>query len=305
MRCASLASSPVLTEITTSSSCSTTPSFRRASAQFSARTCHASILPTSSALKYGPVEGQPCEQFHSSFLQNNTGSSFKINLIPAKKPVGMLIQAHRVKFKATRTVTIPFKEGALPANEYLKETERIVKVTFPDSSRIEYIGDKTWRSRLRPITFINVTATPSVEMRSALSIHLCFWIIKAIPLGIDITHVEFIFRKFASRFLNKPASLPLWAICFSLKVKNRAMYVESCLLREFTSAPFLLERLQFVDPLGFFPHRRLELSMLSMHRLVAVNVETFFCIPLAFTCTASSFSLQFFYYSLFSRIYYT
>lgn len=182
VRCSSLASSPVLTEITTSSPCSTTPSFRRASAQFSARNCRRSSLPTSSALKCGSGEGQPFKQFHSSFLQNNTGSSFKIDLVPAKESTGMLIQAQRVNFKATRTVTIPFKEGALPANEYLKETERIVKVTFPDSSRIEYMGDKKWRSRLRPITFINVTATPRVEMRSALRLLLCF-LIKATATG--------------------------------------------------------------------------------------------------------------------------
>jgi hypothetical protein len=76
-----------------------------------------------------------------------------------------------VNFKATRKVTIPFKEGAFPANEYLKETERIVNVTFPDSTRIEYLGDKKWRARLRALTFINITATPSVEMRSALCIY--------------------------------------------------------------------------------------------------------------------------------------
>jgi len=159
VRCATLASSPVFTEVNTSSSCS---SFQRSSA----RICHPSVLPASSALKYGPSKGQLFEQLHSSFLLNN---SFKSNLIAAKKSAGILIQAQQVNFKATRKVTIPFKEGAFPANEYLKETERIVKVTFPDSSRIEYMGDKTWRAQLRPVTFIYITATPIVEMRSALS----------------------------------------------------------------------------------------------------------------------------------------
>lgn len=155
VRCAMLASSPVFTEVKTSSSCS---SFQRPSA----RVCHPSILPASSALKYGPSKGQLPEQLHSSFLLSN---SFKSNLITAKKSAGILIQAQHVNFKATRKVTIPFKEGAFPANEYLKETERIVKVTFPDSSRIEYMGDNTWRSQLRPVTFINITATPIVDMR--------------------------------------------------------------------------------------------------------------------------------------------
>lgn len=158
VRCASVASSLVLTDSTSSSVASS----GRVSA---ARTFHSTNFPTSSALKYGTVERQRHEQLNSSFLPNKTGSSFKTNVAPAGKSKGMFIQAQHVNFKATRTVTIPFKEGALPANEYLKETERIVKVTFPDSSRIEYLGDRTWRSRLRPITFINITATPSVEMR--------------------------------------------------------------------------------------------------------------------------------------------
>lgn len=172
VQCTSLASSPVLTEITSSSACSLAPPFHRVSAQFSPRACHSSIFPSSSDLTYGVGERQRFEQFHSSFLQNNTESSFKVNVTAGKKPMGILIRAQLVNFKATRTVTIPFKEGALPANEYLKETERIVKVTFPDSTRIEYLGDQKWRSRLRPLTFINVTVTPSVEMRSALSTHL-------------------------------------------------------------------------------------------------------------------------------------
>ena len=170
VQCTSLAFSPVLTEITPSSTCSTTPSFHRVSALLSGRTSPSII--SISDLKYGAVERQPVEQFHSSLLQNNRGTSFKTTITPAKEPAGILIRAQRVNFKATRTVTIPFKEGVLPANEYLKETDRIVKVTFPDSTRIEYLGDQKWRSRLRPLTFINVTATPIVEMRSALSIYL-------------------------------------------------------------------------------------------------------------------------------------
>lgn len=110
-----------------------------------------------------------CRQQPASRLSSNatisTNNLLSNNLIFDKKLVRTSIQAKRVKFNAKRAVTIPFREGAFPADDYLKETERIVQVTFPDSTRIEYLGDQKWRSRLRPITFISVSATPSVEMR--------------------------------------------------------------------------------------------------------------------------------------------
>jgi hypothetical protein len=41
----------------------------------------------------------------------------------------------------------------------------VVRVTFPDSSRIKYLGDSKWQSRLRPVTFFSLSATPCVELR--------------------------------------------------------------------------------------------------------------------------------------------
>ncbi|CAM6100719.1 unnamed protein product [Calypogeia fissa] len=75
------------------------------------------------------------------------------------------IRAQMVEFKARREVSIPFREGAVPAVEYLNELERVVKVTFPDSARITYMGDSVWRTRLKPITFITISATPVCDIK--------------------------------------------------------------------------------------------------------------------------------------------
>ncbi|CAM6088095.1 unnamed protein product [Calypogeia fissa] len=75
------------------------------------------------------------------------------------------IRAQMVEFKARREVSIPFREGAVPAVEYLNELERVVKVTFPDSARITYMGDSVWRTRLKPITFITLSATPVCDIK--------------------------------------------------------------------------------------------------------------------------------------------
>lgn len=160
----SLGSSSMSIE-TTRSICFTASSLRRVSGQFSGRGRHSSTFSTSHNSMNRLIDRHPLQQARSSFFQNKVGNPNKTIIIPVRKTTLMPIQVQRVNFKASRSVTIPFKEGALSANEYLKETERIVKVTFPDSTRIEYLGDRTWRSRLRPLTFISITATPSVEMR--------------------------------------------------------------------------------------------------------------------------------------------
>ncbi|XP_024526253.1 uncharacterized protein LOC112344916 [Selaginella moellendorffii] len=70
-----------------------------------------------------------------------------------------------VGFRAKRAVSIPYRGLGFPAQDYVKEVDRIVRVAFPDSSRIEFVGNSTWRSRLRPVTFFSVSATPVCYLR--------------------------------------------------------------------------------------------------------------------------------------------
>jgi hypothetical protein len=83
-----------------------------------------------------------------------------------QKSSSSIVRAQLVEFQATRRVDVPFRqEGARKGEDYIKETERIVKITFPDSSRINYLGDNVWRARLRPVTFFTVTAIPFCDVK--------------------------------------------------------------------------------------------------------------------------------------------
>ncbi|XP_024401138.1 uncharacterized protein [Physcomitrium patens] len=73
--------------------------------------------------------------------------------------------AKLVTFTGRKEVSIPFKERSIPPEDYLKETERIVNVTFPDSARIKYLGDEVWQARLLTITFFDFSATPYTDVR--------------------------------------------------------------------------------------------------------------------------------------------
>lgn len=73
--------------------------------------------------------------------------------------------AQLVSFKARRKVDVSFQSGALPPELYVKEVERIVKITFPDSARIRFLGDSTWRATLKPVHFFHLSATPACDIR--------------------------------------------------------------------------------------------------------------------------------------------
>lgn len=70
-----------------------------------------------------------------------------------------------VLFQARRQVLVPFQCGPRPPEDYVKEVDRVVKITFPDSSRIQYLGDSIWRAQLRPVTFFSLSASPVCDIR--------------------------------------------------------------------------------------------------------------------------------------------
>ncbi|KAJ7519962.1 hypothetical protein O6H91_20G061500 [Diphasiastrum complanatum] len=96
------------------------------------------------------------------FRSNNLCSLRKVSESASNR---LRVVAQLVEFKAKRCVSIPYKDGGFPAEDYLQEVERVVKITFPDSARIQYLGNSSWRSRLRPITFFSVSATPVCDLK--------------------------------------------------------------------------------------------------------------------------------------------
>ena len=131
--------------------------------------CHNSLH-----VGFGSSHPNPCQtislsgQFMSSVIPRHpwlSNSSRKKNGESRLAGKGV-VNAKLVRFSGTKQVAIPFQEKSLPPSDYLRETERIVNVTFPDSARIKYIGDDVWQARLQSITFFNFAATPYCDVRS-------------------------------------------------------------------------------------------------------------------------------------------
>ena len=75
------------------------------------------------------------------------------------------IVCQEISFRSHKTMNLPYVEKELSAEDYLSRTERIVRVAFPDKNRIRYLGDDNWRSRLKPVTFFIISATPVCDLQ--------------------------------------------------------------------------------------------------------------------------------------------
>lgn len=106
--------------------------------------------------------------------------------------------AQMVPFQARRQVDVPFQSGSLAPELYVKEVERIVKVTFPDSARIRFLGDSTWRATLKPVSFFSLSATPACDIRvfyenTALKISSNKLVLDFKGVPVQFEHLDFDF----------------------------------------------------------------------------------------------------------------
>lgn len=112
---------------------------------------------------------------------------------------GGLVRARATEFKARRAVTIPCTEGVLKPEDYLKEVDRVVKLTFPDSSRMKYMGQNLYRLQILPITFFTLTATPLCDIKvyyqdPSLRIRSDRLVLDGTALSEEIKNLDFGFR---------------------------------------------------------------------------------------------------------------
>lgn len=136
---------------------------------------------SSSHVGFGSSHPNPCQtmslsgEFMSSVMSSRhswLSNSLRKKAVDLRLGGKGVVNAKLVRFSGKKKVAIPFQERSLPPSDYLRETERIVNVTFPDSARIKYIGDGVWQARLQSITFFNFAATPYCDVRSVCPLAL-------------------------------------------------------------------------------------------------------------------------------------
>jgi Protein of unknown function (DUF1997) len=70
----------------------------------------------------------------------------------------------QVKFVAYQTLDLTVAEHGVPISHYLRQPQRLVKALV-DHSQIEYLSDKLFCLKMRPINFLHFTLQPTVEMQ--------------------------------------------------------------------------------------------------------------------------------------------
>ncbi|KAI5063007.1 hypothetical protein GOP47_0022172 [Adiantum capillus-veneris] len=135
------------------------------------------------------------------------------SLSSRKRPASSAgVYAQLLPFKARRQVDLPFQSGSSAPEIYVKEVERIVKVTFPDSARISFLGDSTWRATLKPVSFFSLSATPACDIRvfhenSSLKISSDKLVLDFKGVPVQFEHLDFDFSLLGELYVVEHGSL--------------------------------------------------------------------------------------------------
>ncbi|KAG0586299.1 hypothetical protein KC19_2G080800 [Ceratodon purpureus] len=159
---------------------------------------HSHSLPARTKSSLGARLAFQNSALHGLTISSTATTHLSSNSPPQRSPTTAPVSAKLVKFTGRKEVSIPFQENSLPPGEYLKETERIVNVTFPDSARIKYLGDSVWQARLLTITFFQFSATPSTDVRVVHENGVL--IIDSTRLILDVTGLPEQFRNMNLQF---------------------------------------------------------------------------------------------------------
>ncbi|KAH7297072.1 hypothetical protein KP509_26G051900 [Ceratopteris richardii] len=153
-----------------------------------------------------------------SFLNNTTRLSLVTRTSIASvrnRQSSARVFAQLLSFKARRELDVPFKSGPFPPEQYVREVERVVNVTFPDSARICYIGDSTWRATLKPVTFFSLSATPACDIRvfhdnSALKISSNRLVLDFKGVPVQFKHLDFDLSLLGELYVAESRSSKQW-----------------------------------------------------------------------------------------------
>lgn len=104
-----------------------------------------------------------------------------------------------ISFSSSQTVEIAIAEQPIPIQHYLRQPHRLV-YALVDPSRIEHLGNDSFRLMMRPLSFMMLSIQPTVDMR--------VWsdakgILRIESIRSEIRGIEYINQRFALKLVGR------------------------------------------------------------------------------------------------------
>lgn len=112
------------------------------------------------------------------------------------------------RFLASQGVEIAVPEQPIPIQHYLRQPQRIVNA-LADPSRVELLSEECFRLKMRPLSFMNLSIQPTVDMRVWAdregTVHLE-------SVACDIRGVEYINQRFNLNLVGQLSPVLLYGV---------------------------------------------------------------------------------------------
>ena len=112
------------------------------------------------------------------------------------------------RFVASQGVEIAVPEQPIPIQHYLRQPQRLVNA-LADPSRVELLSEECFRLKMRPLSFMNLSIQPTVDMK--------VWseregIVHLESVDCEIRGVEYINQRFSLRLVGQLSPVLLYGV---------------------------------------------------------------------------------------------
>jgi hypothetical protein len=126
------------------------------------------------------------------------------------------------RFVASQGVEIAVPEQPIPIQYYLRQPQRLVNA-LADPSRVELLTDECFRLKMRPLSFMNLSIQPTVDMRVWVepegTVHLE-------SVACEIRGVEYINQRFSLNLAGQLSPVLLYGVTHLKGQANLEVKVE-------------------------------------------------------------------------------
>ncbi|XP_024521831.1 uncharacterized protein LOC9661746 isoform X1 [Selaginella moellendorffii] len=75
------------------------------------------------------------------------------------------VKSHLARFQRSKKLFLPCEKREKSPQEYLKQVDRVIRITFQEPARAQHIEGSLWRARLITVSVFSMSATPVCDFK--------------------------------------------------------------------------------------------------------------------------------------------